>query len=410
MTSVQTPNDPVNPRGAALAALERWMIERGTYDAQARIDVRLEILRTGALPPQLIEPEDLADAEAIWRAAAWFATSPAATVRQGPAAEDALAPISWSDFKTELMKFYQPAARSHRTRQDMEHALRCLDAMPVQEVADLTPPLIVDLVASRPAKNSATTTVSLLTRVRVACNYAEKRGYLRLSPFHVLPLSAYARKEPARGRKHASIEEVGTVLGHMKEQAQADGWRGWKSKRLYALTATLAYTGGRAGEIYWLKTEDIDLDEGVIWIVSRREHRTKTAASARPLPIAPRLGPILEEWLRYRMSVPPGFKIDSPDCPWMFPTIRRHANAPWCEGSPGSKPRDRMKAVAAQVGVLGFGPLVLRHSMATHLMTSWGGSPGLVKRVLRHTSEQMQSFYVHDDLPGLKEAFKNVEY
>ena len=69
-----------------------------------------------------------------------------------------------------------------------------------------------------------------------------------------------------------------------------------------------------------------------------------------------------------------------------------------------------MKAVAAQVGVIGFGPLVLRHSMATHLMTAWGGSAGLVKRVLRHTTEQTQKWYVHDDLPGLKEAFKNVEF
>ena len=246
--------------------------------------------------------------------------------------------------------------------------------------------------------------------VQAACSYAAKLGYLRVSPFHVRGFSTYARGEPARGRKHASREEVRTVLDHMKEQAQANGWKGWKAKRLYALTATLAYTGARATEAYFLQTQDVDLQEGIIWIISRREHRTKTAASAQPLPIAPPLGLILEEWLRHRMSVPVGFKIDDPDCPWTFPTTRRLAHAPWCEGYPGTKPRDRMKAVAAQVGVIGFGPLVLRHSMATHLMTSWGGSPGLVKRVLRHTSEQMQRYYVHDDLPGLKEAFKNVEY
>ena len=159
-----------------------------------------------------------------------------------------------------------------------------------------------------------------------------------------------------------------------------------------------------------MQTPDVDLDEGIIWIVSRREHRTKTAAAEQPLPIAPLLAPYFEEWLRHRMSVPPNFKIDDLECPWVFPTTRRLGHGPWCEGYPGTKPRDRMKAVAAQVGVIGFGPLVLRHSMATHLMTSWGGSPGLVKRVLRHTSEQMQQYYVHDDLPGLKEAFKNVEY
>ena len=38
----------------------------------------------------------------------------------------------------------------------MLNALRCLDEMGVQSVADLTPPLIADLVASRPATHSAT--------------------------------------------------------------------------------------------------------------------------------------------------------------------------------------------------------------------------------------------------------------
>lgn len=320
-------------------------------------------------------------------------------------------PIPWADFKAELLKMYQAPMRASSTRKGMEHAFRCLDALGVQSTADLVPPLIADLVASQPPTQSANTTVGLLRYVQSACSYAEKMQYIRVSPFHVRGLSTYAKRAPARGRKHASREEIRTVLAHMREQGKADGWKGWKSKRLFALTATLAYTGMRAGEAIWLQVCDVDLEGGIIWVVSRSEHKTKTGAAAQPLPMAPALISILTEYLPHRMSVPPGFKIDSPDCPWMFPTSRRHGHTPWSSGGPGTKPRDRMKAVAAQVGVIGFGPLVLRHSMATHLMTSWGGSAGLVKRVLRHTTEHTaQAWYVHDDLPGLKEAFKNVEF
>jgi integrase len=319
-------------------------------------------------------------------------------------------PIPWDAFKDELMKLYQWPARARTTRNGMRHALKCLDKLGVQSTADLTPSLIADLVASRPPEHSPNTVVGLVRYVQAACSYAEKRRYVVASPFTIRGLSTYARRAPSLGRKHASREEVRKVLDHMREQAKADGWKGWKSKRLFALTATLAYTGMRAGEAIWMHARDIELENGILWVVSRREHKTKTQASAAPLPLAPPLIPILEDWLRHRMSVPPGFKIQSATCPWLFPTTRRHENAPWHEGGPGSTPRNRMKVVAAQVGVINFGPLVLRHSMATHLMTSWGGSAGLVKRVLRHTTEATQAYYVHADLPGLKEAFKNVEY
>jgi integrase len=320
-------------------------------------------------------------------------------------------PIPWEQFKAELLKLYRPPMRDRKTLRGMEHALKCLDALGVQSTADLVPPLISDLVAGRPSTHSPNTVVGLLLYVQAACSYAEKCGYVRVSPFKIRGISTFAKRAPARGRKHASREEIRKVLDHMHEQAQADGWKGWKAKRLYALTSLLAYTGMRAGEAIWCQAGDIDLAEGIVWIVSRREHKTKTEKSAQPLPLAPPVIKILEAWMPHRMAVPPGFKIDSPDCPWLFPTSRRHRKSPWCSGGPGTKPRDRMKAVAAQVGVIGFGPMVLRHSMGTHLMTSWGGSAGLVKRVLRHTTEHTgQAWYVHSDLPGLKEACKNWEF
>jgi integrase len=319
-------------------------------------------------------------------------------------------PVSWEDFKKDFLELYVPPMKAKVTCTQMRFALRCLEEIGLKSVQDLTPSLIARLVASRPEKNSPNSTRGLLLYVQAACNYAERSGFLRISPFRIRPISSFVRQTPARGKKHASREEISTVLELMRQRAQADGWAGWKAKRLYAMTATLAYTGMRAGECIFLQVCDISIEHGVILIVSRAAHKTKTIAAAAPIPMPPKLIPIIEEWLKHRMSRPPGYDIDSEDCPWVFPTMRRFVRAPWMYGGPGSCPRDRMRAVAAEAGVIGFGPLMLRHSMATHLL-HWGAGAGIVKRILRHTTERTaQTWYTHDDIPNLKAAVANVEF
>jgi integrase len=194
----------------------------------------------------------------------------------------------------------------------------------------------------------------------------------------------------------------------MKDEAAADGWAGWKAKRLYALTAVLAYTGARAGEIIWLQTGDVDLEQGVIAIESRKAHRLKTAASANIVGIPPQLKEILVEWLKHRMDRPPGFKIHDENCPWLFPTLRRDAKAPWTSGGPGARPCARMKAVAAQVAVY-CTPQSLRHSVAT-AMEFWGFGRAEIQRQLRHSNAATQSFYRHQDLDNVKAISDRIQY
>lgn len=319
-------------------------------------------------------------------------------------------PISWEAFKADLLTQYEPPLKAQSTCRGMRYVLSYVEKLGIKSTADLTPALVARFVAMQPAKNSPNSTRGYLLYLQAACGYAEKSGYLRISPFRIRAISTYVRQTPARGKKHASRDEIKRVLGLMRDQAASEGWYGWKKKRLYALTATLAYTGMRAGEALYLQIADVDLVEGVLWITSRTEHRTKTEASAAPIPMPPALIPIMTDWLKHRMSRPPGFKIDSEECPWVFPTMRRHARTPWVSGGPGCKPRDQMKAVAAEAGVLGFGPLILRHSMATHLL-HWGAGAGIVQRILRHTTEQTaKRWYTHDDLPNLRAAVANVEF
>jgi integrase len=326
------------------------------------------------------------------------------------------APMPFGEFKQEMLALYKPPMRSVATLRGIDYAFRCLEALEVQTTFDLSVSLIGALVAARPLANSPNSTLGLLRYVAAICAYAERTGRLRMSPFRVRPVGSWARRTPAKGKKFHSREEVAKVLAHMAEQAHGDGWRGWKAKRLLALAKFLVSTGVRAGEAYHAQVGDIDLERGIFWIRSRKEYRCKTAQSAQPVPLSDWLingtegSPGLREWLeRYRMMAPPGFKLDDPECPWVFPTVRRHKRAPWIHGGPGCNPRARLVVVASQVGVLGFTPLSLRHTFATALI-HWGARRGTVQRILRHTDDRTTDWYLHSDLASLREAVKDVQY
>ena len=88
----------------------------------------------------------------------------------------------------------------------------------------------------------------------------------------------------------------------------------------------------------WLQVADIDLEQGVIRITSRAEHRLKTLASENFIGMPAQLKEIWTEWLKHRMARPPYFKIHDPNCPWLFCNSRADAAAPWWTGGRGSKP------------------------------------------------------------------------
>jgi integrase/recombinase XerD len=317
-------------------------------------------------------------------------------------------PIPWTEFRDQLLELYKPPLRQKATLAKTKKALRLLEELDVKSTADLTVQLIGRFVAAMPTGNSANTSRSLLRCVAFACNYAEKTGVLRASPFRARSLASWIRPTPARGRKHASREEIGKVLRHMADRAKQDGWQGWRAKRTFALASLLAHTGARLREILYLQTQDVDLEQGVIYIMNRSHNRLKTAGSEAVLALPPAIVPQLREWMTNRMSRPPGFTVDDENCVWVFPTTRRLARSPWASGGPGCKPTHVIKAVAAEVGVA-LTPLTLRHSMATHLL-HWGAGKAMIKRILRHSNERTQESYLHDDLDNLRDTMRNVEF
>jgi integrase len=316
--------------------------------------------------------------------------------------------IAWETFVDEFLELYQPPMKSPATLRHMKHALGLLTELGVQTTADLTTTAIAELVKSHSDGRSPNTVRSRLRSIQAACTFAEKACYVRISPFRIRGIATWVRATPARGKKHHSRAELKAVLALMREQKDTlTGWAQWRARRLYALTALLIYTAMRAGEAYHLQMTDLDLERGVIWIRPHADHRLKTAASEAPIPIAPALRPILEEWVLHRLDAPDELQVDL-KCPWLFPNAYR--NSPWTSGSAGCKPRDRMVAVGSQAGVLGFTPLSLRHSAITHMKMAFGLGEGFVKRVARHTNLDTQAYYTHDDLDDLRDGIGKVEY
>jgi integrase len=319
------------------------------------------------------------------------------------------APVPFAAFRDELLTLYEPPMRSPKTRAGMKYALRCLEELGVHSTEDLTVVLIGKFVASRPSSNGANRILGVLSYIQAACTYAHKRGFVRMSPFHVRPIRDWVRATPPKGKRHCSREEIGRVLSLMKQRSQANGWAGWRWKRAFAMTSTFAGTGLRASEGYFLQMADLDFERDMIWIVSRAEHQLKTAGAAAPVPMAGFVKKALLEWLPHRLSRPPGHEV--PDCPWVFPNTKLSVSRPWNGGAPGYRPLDVMKAAAAECDppVLNFGPNCLRHSLATHLL-SVGAGPGMIQRILRHTNTQTQQWYICHDMDNLRAAVSKLEF
>ncbi|MGO9108579.1 MAG: tyrosine-type recombinase/integrase [Thermoguttaceae bacterium] len=321
--------------------------------------------------------------------------------------------IPFDRFRDELLRLYDPPHRATVTRRQVAQVLREVGALEVKTTADLTPALVARYVESRPPGQSPRTLHAMLRVLRGICNQAVITGVLRVSPFAARRVSSWVgRLGPPTEKKHYSRDEIRRVLTLMVQDVETTaGWAQWRARRIYALTAVVAYTGVRGvSEAQYLHAADIHLKERFIALTDRGRdggRRLKTEGSEQPVPIPDALVPILQDWLDHRLDRPADSPI--PDCPWLFPNISGTSN--WRGGSPGTKPLDRLQDVAKRAGVDGgMTFLSLRHSWATHAEYH-GYGPALIQRVLRHTTEQTAAkWYRHADLPNLIERCAGFDF
>lgn len=311
-------------------------------------------------------------------------------------APDTIESIPIAEFIDRILELYRPPLRAKATYTRMRQVLGIVGAMGVETTADLNTSFVARFVAARAAKGEhPNTTVSLLSSLRAACGLAADEGWIRRSPFARRRhwVQAVSRKPPT----HHTRAELARVLDlARREIGEAGGWEQWRSRRLYALLATVAFTGVRKNEALHLRTEDVDLDRRLMMIVARTGHRLKTAASAAPVPLAAPLAAILADWMTHIAT--PG---------WLFPTMTN--GRPWTGGVQGTKPLDQLQALGERAGVKGLGFLSLRHSWAT-LAQHWGFSALEIQRVLRHTNTRTQLHYLHPDADGLRGMADRIDF
>ncbi|MDB5349451.1 MAG: site-specific recombinase XerD [Planctomycetota bacterium] len=301
-----------------------------------------------------------------------------------------IVPVPLPQWSEEVAAFY--AGKAQTTRLKAAQALRMAIGLagPDATTEALTPELVARFAASRPEIRPATMD-GLMRSLRAACNLAVSRGQLAGVPFSPETPWPSLKSVPALRSRHHSRAELARFLA-----ALAAGATTWDGGRLYALGAVYTYCGLRRNEALRLRVEDVDFRQGILRVVRRNGKALKTVASEAAVPMPKALVAILKAWVGRCGSE------------WLFPGMRRRG--PWVGGMVGKKPADRLKAVAASVGIRGLGPHTLRHSLATHLRGFYGLSPKQVQMILRHSNQYTQELYCHQDLENLGALVRCVDF
>jgi integrase len=302
-------------------------------------------------------------------------------------------PVPFSEFCERVLRLYRPPIRARSTRAKMAHALHLLAMQPgIETTADITTDVIASLIASREDKN-VNSTLSILRAIRAACRYAHAEGWIDRPPQfdRLMP-----RKVPSTICRHYAREQLVNLLEYLR----ADAPTSWRHHRIYAMAATVLYTGLRRDEAACLKVEDVRLKDRVLFVVPRSGNRLKTVGSEAPVPIAEELLPILADWMSGH----------GPGCEWLFPGATR--TGPWRGGSPGYRPGDWLKRAGAAVDIENLTWHALRHTLAKLMIAEFGCTAEQVKSVLRHADiRTTEEHYLHrDDRDCLVNSVRNVSF
>jgi integrase len=295
-------------------------------------------------------------------------------------------PVPLCDWRDQVLAGYADSPRSTRTRMKQALAEAIALAGETSTTAELTAEL-VGRFAKR--KGAPSTTNGLLASLRTACRAAAAKHQLDVGRLEGAPWRVKGDGSSARARHHPR-----TAIARVLESLEAAS-ASWHGGRLWALGAVYAYAGLRLREGLRLKVGDVDLDRGFLF-VRRNGEDLKTEKSAAPVPCPRALLEVLESWIPRTGSE------------WLVPKLSR--SGPWLGGTYGKRPTDALVAAGKLVGVEGFTPLSLRHSLATHYASYWGLSEKQIQQILRHTSICTQRHYVHPDLINLGELVRDFGF
>jgi integrase len=188
-----------------------------------------------------------------------------------------------------------------------------------------------------------------LTIFKGFCRKVHELGRIRLMPkFPAIP----------RPETFGNVKETPDLSPEMADQLLERleaGIETWKGHRLYALVSTLMFTGLMRNEIFFVRTEDIDLKAGTI----RVPKREKLGKSIRPSTIrfGAKLAEVLTAWLPLT------------GCEWVFPGSQ--GKRPWLfAGKAPYGARYELRAAGEAISLPNLSPLVLRKFYETNIESS----------------------------------------
>lgn len=297
------------------------------------------------------------------------------------------APITLIAWRQAILALY--TARRPSTRHRMREALGLTIALSAAraQTSSIDAAFVARFASARNGRRASTQN-GLLRALRAAITIAGKRNWIDMRQLVGATWSIAEDEAPIR--THHSRESIKRVLDKL-----AKGKRTWRGHRLFAAASMWAYTGVRKNEALMMRVCDVDFVKRVAWVWPNGRP-LKTEHSRQPIPLCQSLIEILQEW------------IPRANSEWLFPIAG--GSRPWTGGGSGRRPTDRLKLAGQKVGVLGFTPQSLRHSLATHLIGHFGWSERQVAQMLRHSGTLTQRHYVHPDVANLAEAIRDVIY
>ncbi|MGB9791892.1 MAG: tyrosine-type recombinase/integrase [Thermacetogeniaceae bacterium] len=259
-------------------------------------------------------------------------------------------------------------------------------------LAKLSPMTVQEAVTKMLSEKKPRTVGDYLLRLKVALNQAVAWGLIPKSPASGVKLP----KGEEREMRVWNEEEARQFLAYAKEKC-----------RYYPLFALALATGARLGELLALRWEDVDLEEGVIYIkrtVSGRKGYAspKTAAGRRKVPIDGDTVKILKEHriAQLKEKLMKGAGYNPEDLVFTTANGKRVAY---------STVEASLASAAEKVGVPRIRFHDLRHTHATILLRQ-GVHPKVVQERLGHKSiKTTLDIYSHVLPDTQKEAVRVVE-
>ncbi len=298
-------------------------------------------------------------------------------------------PVTLAEWRTDVLGIYasrRPSTR-YRTKQALDLAIEVGGADALTSVID--PAFVTRVIESRPHWRPAYMN-GVLRAFKAACKIAQLKTRRWIGPDQLESTRWIVPENVAPLVVVHPRADVDKVLTHLASKAHT-----WRGHRLHALACVYAFTGVRAKEALQAKLADLDLVKGVLWVWPNGTP-LKTEASRQPVPVCDELRRVLERWIAE-------LKGD-----WLFPIKR--ADRPWLGGPHKDRPTARLVRAGKAVGVRGFTPQSLRHTLASHAAGYWGLSQYQIKLLLRHSNLSTQGRYVHAEVVNLCESMKSFTY